>query len=736
MQVASSDGTLSFVQVEPTNDIQLLQNNDILHQKLTTSQSSLSTTSSRKRRADFSESSSSRKRKCLADVNPQFQLLDIDESTSNAPLLTPLLFPDKMDNQQAIMQIIPSHDDNVDNGYKVDHTLSIANGPGPQAQEQLQKTQLHYQQDLCNWLNEMRKTETSCDVKFLTREDILVAAHSYIVRKVPYFAEILDKQLQGCPQANVPNGNCKLFITVDASAELMQCILDFVYTGTCKIVRSNVLMLLDQAARIDFEELTKTCIELIKMWGMVTPNNCLTIIQLIEAHPESDSCQVLKDYVLGLWEKDYLEHVLLSKNLKKVLDLSNDVFQQLLFRSVHYLDDQTSCNSELFQCAKLWFSKYQEDLLGELSAGEQKHLRFLNTLSHRLHDETEEECKFEINVPASEINDYKCQMSCHGVDFEIKFNVVEDVDGHKWLRLVIDYKKEKLAPTWYRVVGFGYTIVSEDCVFACTGKKSVFFEEDFRRKQGAAIRRVMRMDQLLDPCNSYLTSNGELRFVIRIEPDHISSYFVHYVINNFQSIWEEEQESILSLGIGLMTFILQQDMLNVDNEGLVLRIICLWLTDEYLDVELFNESDITELLACVRWNFTTFKHIEKAFALIHNASNGMVLNHFHQCAQKLSCSNDKPRESYKDRSTNFQAWKSLFQSDCIVSSISIRYMLDFMLNLSKSSNSLSRSEIELRMSQEVHLSSSKMREACVDFVEEIMKTKGKEQKAGSREAGD
>merc|ERR1719204_2624158 len=233
---------------------------------------------------------------------------------------------------------------------------------------------------------------------------------------------------------------------------------------------------------------------------------------------------------------------------------------------------------------------------------------------------------------------------------------------------------------------------------------------------------------MIDLCNSYVNMDNQIRIDVHIEPDHIFAFAVHHVIQNFQEIWQDHNDAILSLGINLLTFILQQDEVNVDNEGVVLRIICLWLTDEYLDVELFDDSDNIELLSCVRWTFTSYKDIESAFELVHNARSGAeTMKYFQQCAQKLSCSNDKPRDSYKDRSTNFQAWKSIFQNDWNPSSNTIRLMLEIMSSLlGKLTNEEkvpTRSEIEARISQEVRLDSSNLTQ-CANFLESLLTKQG------------
>jgi len=722
MESSSEEGTISFANIESGELQKLLQEGGVVVQRKGFSPEA---SPERKRKLD-SESASPSKRSCSRsskhEQTSQLQILEVRESKVGEPDRIRLV-----DNGHESMQVATI--DVSNHSYHPRKVLQLTDGPTESDVERtIRETKLDYQQGLCQYLNQMRLNEEGCDVRFLTPEDALVVAHQFIVRSVPYFASILKKQIDrtACPEER--SSGC---ITVDANEEMMNLILDFMYTGTCNISEENVLMLLDQASRIQFDKLTDTCAELIKKWNIITPNNCLMILKLLECHPENASCRALKEYVLGsLWDENFVACVLRSGHLNLVLDLSNEVFELLLFRSVHDSANRDDNPDALFQCVKSWLSEYEEKLLGTKN---QLSLGLLNTLSHRLLERSSDDCKFEIVIPKEEISGYKCEIPCRGSKFDLRFNVVEDVEGKKFLGMSCDFKSDDLLPSWYRVVGFGYNLLNEDCVFSCCEGRQLFLEKDFA-KDAAGVRRLISVDELLDPCNSYINNNGNIRLEITIEPDHVCGFLMHYIARNFESIWHEQRESILSLGIDLLSFILKQDALNINDEGLVLRIITLWLTDECLDVDLFEDSDIVDLLACVRWNYINFRDIDKARARIHASGNKDALRHFQDCSQDLAnrC-NSKPRESYKKSPKQFQAWSTLFAEQWTFSepkAISyldhgknnmdlchfLKFMNDMVGNIS--TGKLSRKDLEFKISQEVHLDSSNV-QACANFLESV-----------------
>jgi len=707
---SSDQGTLSFEKVDAMEMQRLLANGDNL---VTTGEFvPLSDKSSaRKRKISRSDTSSLRKRQCVQQIpETSADMVQPPQSSANFPQLQ-LRFseepePERTDDFDG-MQL--ANIDEEDFIHTQEEPLRLTEGPGLELMNSIEETQIAYQKGLCLWLNKMRKESVATDMRFLTSGDKLINAHSFIVRSIPFFARILQKQRNGDGGGN----SFRTVISVEADAETMKTILDFLYTGTCTINAGNVFTLLAHAARVRFDKLVDACAKYVKKRGFITPNNCISIVKLLEKHEDCEPCQALKEYVLGtLCEQNFLECVLLSET--QLNELSEDAMEILLYKSVYNIDsDDATRLHGLWKVVYNWIGKYQE----KLSLTREHSLRMLNTIAHRKMNSESKGCTFDIVVPKDELHGYSCTVFSMGTNFEVKLSVAEDADGVSWLGLRLDMKEDELKPSWYRACGFQYQVISEDCVFACCEQSSLHFDKDFR-KGVAGARRVISMEELLNPNNSYVNSDGSIHIQIRVEPDHITGFAMHYIIHNFQKVWEEQRDAILSFGIELLTFILKQDALNVEEEGLVLKIICLWLTDECLDVDLFDEQDIIELLSCVRWNFTNPADMERAFEIIHSPRNGHAMNVFKQCTKKMSPPNDNPRDSYQDRSPTFQAWHSLFRD--VVSSSQLQHMLEYMSNMlgnSPENMNVSKSQLEAQISQEVgaHCASH-----CANFLHTVL----------------
>jgi len=675
----------------------------------------LSESSSRKRKFARPDCSSVRKRQCVQQIrqtSPNFLEMGQAIFPQSADENFPMQFeyteePAPMTDEGDGMHLMTIDDEDL--FIDQQEQLRLTEGPSKDLQHGIEQTQIAYQKGLCNWLNKMRKSKIGTDMRFLTSGDKLLNAHRFIVRSLPFFDDILRKNGE-------IESNLRTLISVEADADTMKNILDFLYTGTCNITKGNAFTILEHAARIDFVQLVEACTDLVKKWGLITPTNCISIVKLLEQHPDCEPCQALREYALGtLCDQKFLECILESESqVQCINDLSEDALETLLFKSVHSIDSPNDGSrlDGLWKVVKKWIGDYEEKVLKT----RENSLQMLNMISHRKGNFESSGHTFDIVVAKDKLHGYSCKLESMGVTFELKLSVGEDADGVNWLGLRLDMAEDDLKPTWYRSCGFKYEVISEDNVFARCKRSSVHFEKDFR-KAVAGARRMETMEELT---SSYINRNGDIHIQVRVEPDHITGFSMHYIINNFQEIWEEHRDVILSFGVELLSFILKQDALNVKEEGLVLKIICLWLTDENLDVDLFDEQDIIDLLSCVRWNFTNSVDMDKAFDIMHRPKNANTKNFFSQCAKKLPLPNDNPRDSYKDRSPTFQAWQSIFRNDWIVSS-QVQRMLNCMSNIygniSPENVNISKSQLEAQISQEVgaHCASH-----CATFLHNVL----------------
>jgi len=512
-------------------------------------------------------------------------------------------------------------------------------------------------------LNNLRCRDQCCDIHLLTSDDVVVLAHSTVLSSVSFFRNIIKERRSERRQED-------LTIAVNADKKTLCIVLDYIYTGVCHIARNNVFDILNNSCIMKVRTLSTLCVEFIIDNRIISPHNCLDVLRVAESYYESDTpynkaMKTLKEHILGtLWRNPDFLNALFALNIDGVLTLSCEIFETLVFRCGTLFQHKMDNIQKMFDVVKKWLDKFEERNLGMQT---RNYFSLLSTLSQRLLESPEyRKWTLNISIDRKNIEWYKCEVNCRGtlVDLECRVN---EIDGEQYLGLVARLKHNdvEVPPSWYHCLGLGYTLVSEGCVFACEEDQNVFFGNKIKEKF-VGFDSIIALNKLYDESAGYLSQDGKFRFQVHVDPDHVSGFLVHYIVRHFDAVWKENSESILCLEIELLTFILQQDKLNVREEGTVLDVICYWLTDEYLDLDLFREEDIVKLMNCVRWQYISLKDMTSAMEIIENTKNPGSLKSFRNIAGNIQSAHYAPRSHYDSEVViATQNWHTLMNSSHI-----------------------------------------------------------------------
>ncbi|XP_004931595.1 kelch-like protein 10 [Bombyx mori] len=183
--------------------------------------------------------------------------------------------------------------------------------------------------------NELRQNGQLCDGTIMCRDLKAIGVHRAILSAVsPYFKAIFINSLnKGEPEET------KIF--VDVPSFYMNLILDYAYTGTCKVTAENVEYLLPYADKFDVVGVIQLCCQYLLQ--ELKPHNCLGIFKFA------------RYYFCGELEKK--GKMFIRQHFNKILKECNE-FKSLTFEELEDIlrDDELNVKNEeiVFQALKTW----------------------------------------------------------------------------------------------------------------------------------------------------------------------------------------------------------------------------------------------------------------------------------------------------------------------------------------------------------------------------------------------
>jgi len=514
---------------------------------------------------------------------------------------------------------------------------------------------------LAQCLNKQRKNRHSCDVQLCAMDDSLRYAHSVVLRVSEYFAKIFDMRAKG--QNSTP-----MFISVQMRGDLLDILLDFLYTGnTTLVTRDNVLEVYTIACEHDVDGLSVTCAERLKELEIINPANCISILILINKWPRSKAYVILKEYILEkLSEETFLETVLLQ-DLSSISQLNAECLQTLLLMYGKLVKKSVvpKAEKQLFDAVLQWLKSFLNR--NQLAVDDAcDPLANLTSLSYHLLDNyTDTKKTFRILVPAKNSWKHSAVADVGDCKFTVQYSKSTDANNKDWLNVKLKPTEDALGVGFLRNVVYSLNVISDGGIFSCVEKQERF---QGPRHESFEFEHVIAIEDMLDEMNSFVNDDNFVKMDLFLTTDYITGFVTDYVIRHFDTVWRDNSTGVLQCDITLLTFILSQDNLNVTSEGTVLQVICFWLTDEFLDLDLFQPQQITDLLNCVRWKYINFQDITTNTRMLQSCPNLdlNVLTLIGNSANNLKCPNLEPRASYRDTKVPaFQCWNMLFSNDFV-----------------------------------------------------------------------
>ncbi|XP_069461981.1 kelch-like protein 29 [Ambystoma mexicanum] len=141
-------------------------------------------------------------------------------------------------------------------------------------------------------LNEQRRAREFTDLKIIVEGKEFEVHQNVLASSSLYFKDLIKRSL---PESSRAGEKLELVIT-SINAEVLELLLEFVYTGSLIIHSANAKMLLEVASKFQFHTFCKVCVSFLEK--QLTATNCLGILAMAEAMKCSELYNMAKAYAL------------------------------------------------------------------------------------------------------------------------------------------------------------------------------------------------------------------------------------------------------------------------------------------------------------------------------------------------------------------------------------------------------------------------------------------------------
>ncbi|XP_060874118.1 ring canal kelch homolog isoform X2 [Metopolophium dirhodum] len=178
----------------------------------------------------------------------------------------------------------------------------------------------------------LRKEEVSCDIKLKTDDGVIVCAHKVVlISASSYFRAMFTSFAEGD----------KYVVNIrDIDSNILQLLIDFIYTGKIMVTEQNVMVLLPAAIFFQLDYVKGVCVEFLQK--QLNTSNCLDIKEFAEFYNcmelLSSSTEYIKKHFLKIVEAD------------EFLSLSSEEVINLISRT----DINVPFEEKIFECVINW----------------------------------------------------------------------------------------------------------------------------------------------------------------------------------------------------------------------------------------------------------------------------------------------------------------------------------------------------------------------------------------------
>ncbi|XP_056680756.1 kelch-like protein 29 isoform X1 [Monodelphis domestica] len=160
-------------------------------------------------------------------------------------------------------------------------------------------------------LNQQRKTKEFTDLKIIVDGKVFEVHQNVVASCSLYLKDLIKRS----PRER--DGRDKLELSLpDLRADVLELLLEFVYTGSLTIDAANAKTLLEAASKFQFHTFCKVCVSFLEK--QLTPGNCLGVLAMAEAMQCSELYHMAKAFALQIFP-EVAAH-------EEILNISKDDF--------------------------------------------------------------------------------------------------------------------------------------------------------------------------------------------------------------------------------------------------------------------------------------------------------------------------------------------------------------------------------------------------------------------------
>ncbi|XP_044130133.1 kelch-like protein 29, partial [Bufo gargarizans] len=188
-------------------------------------------------------------------------------------------------NGQTPPQLPPSQPLTAENPNGVQMLRTIGSG-------KYEFTDPWYPKEMLKELNQQRRSKEFTDLKIIVEGKEFEVHQNILASCSLYFKDLIKRS----SKEQAKNGEKLELAMSNINAEVLELLLEFVYTGSLIIDSANAKILLESASKFQFHTFCKVCVSFLEK--QLTANNCLGILAMAEAMQCVELYNMAKAYAL------------------------------------------------------------------------------------------------------------------------------------------------------------------------------------------------------------------------------------------------------------------------------------------------------------------------------------------------------------------------------------------------------------------------------------------------------
>uniref|UniRef100_K7FN11 Kelch like family member 29 n=1 Tax=Pelodiscus sinensis TaxID=13735 RepID=K7FN11_PELSI len=208
-------------------------------------------------------------------------------------------------NGQAAAQLPPNQTGNQDNTNGVQMLRTIGVG-------KYEFTDPWHPKEMLKELNQQRRAKEFTDLKIIVEGKEFEVHQNVLASCSLYFKDLIKRS----PRDSSRGGEKLELAMSNLTADVLELLLEFVYTGSLIIDSANAKTLLEAASKFQFHTFCKVCVSFLEK--QLTASNCLGILAMAEAMQCSELYNMAKAYALQIFPD--------VANQEEILNISKDDF--------------------------------------------------------------------------------------------------------------------------------------------------------------------------------------------------------------------------------------------------------------------------------------------------------------------------------------------------------------------------------------------------------------------------